>query len=100
MVIWSIPARNDLKQIYDYISKDSKYYATNVAQQIISRADNLNKFPEIGRVVPEIGDENVRELIIYSYRMIYEVVPNGVQILAIIHGKRDFSSLDRNDLDR
>lgn len=100
MVIWSIPARNDLKQIYDYISKDSKYYATNVAQQIISRANNLNKFPEIGRVVPEIGDVNVREIIIYSYRMIYEVVPNGVQILAIIHGKRDFSSLDRNDLDR
>jgi toxin ParE1/3/4 len=100
MVIWSIPARNNLRKIYDYISKDSKYYATNVAQQIISRADNLNKFPEIGRVVPEIGHENVRELIIYSYRMIYEVVPNGVQILAIIHGKRDFSSLDRNDLDR
>jgi addiction module RelE/StbE family toxin len=100
MVIWSIPARNDLKQIYDYIAKDSKYYATNVAQQIISKAENLNKFPEIGRVVPEIGDENVRELNIYSYRIIYEVVPNGVQILAIIHGKRDFSSLDRNDLDR
>jgi toxin ParE1/3/4 len=100
MVIWSIPARNDLKQIYDYIAKDSKYYATNVAQQIISKAENLNKFPEIGRVVPEIGDENVRELIIYSYRIIYEVVPNDVQILAIIHGKRDFSSLDRNDLDR
>jgi toxin ParE1/3/4 len=100
MVIWSIPARNDLKQIYDYIAKDSKYYATNVAQQIISKAENLNKFPEIGRVVPEIGDENVRELIIYSYRIIYEVVPNGVQMLAIIHGKRDFSSLERNDLDR
>jgi len=100
MVIWSIPARNDLKQIYDYIAKDSKYYATNVAQDMVSKAESLSEFPEIGRVVPEIGDENVRELIIYSYRLIYEVVPNGVQILAIIHGKRDFSSLDRNDLDR
>ncbi len=100
MVIWSIPARNDLKQIYDYIAKDSKYYATNVAQNIFSKAENLSEFPEIGRVVPEIGDKNVRELIIYSYRLIYEVVPNGVQILAIIHGKQDFSSLDRNGLDR
>jgi plasmid stabilization system protein ParE len=50
--------------------------------------------------VPEIGDDNVREFIIYSYRLIYEVVPDNVQILAIIHGKRDFSSLDRNDLER
>jgi len=100
MVIWSIPARNDLKQIYDYIAKDSKYYATNVAQHIVSKAESLNEFPEIGRVVPEISDENVRELIIYSYRLIYEVVSNGVQILAIIHGKRDFSSVGRNDLDR
>ena len=100
MVIWSIPARNDLKQVYDYIAKDSKYYATNVIENIVSKAENLDEFPEIGRVVPEIGDENVRELIIYSYRLIYEVAPNDVQILAIIHGKRDFSSLDRNDLER
>ena len=100
MVIWSMPARNDLKQIYDYIAKDSRYYATNVVENVVSKAENLDKFPEIGRVVPEIGDKNVRELIIYSYRLIYELVSNDVQILAIIHGKRDFSSLDRNDLER
>jgi addiction module RelE/StbE family toxin len=100
MVIWSIPARNDLKLIYEYIAKDSRYYATNVIENIVSKAENLDDFPEIGRVVPEIGDENVRELIIYSYRLIYEMVPNDVQILAIIHGKRDFSSLNRNDLER
>ncbi|MBU0769503.1 MAG: type II toxin-antitoxin system RelE/ParE family toxin [Proteobacteria bacterium] len=98
--MWSIPARNDLRQIYEYIAKDSRYYATNVVENIVSKAENLDEFPEIGRVVPEIGDENVRELIIYSYRLIYEVVPDNVQILAIIHGKRDFSSLDRNDLER
>jgi len=100
MVIWSTPARNDLKQIYDYIAKDSKYYATNVVEKIITKAENLNEFQGIGRVVPEIGDENVRELFIYSYRLIYEVAPDNIQILAIIHGKRDFSSLDRNDLER
>jgi toxin ParE1/3/4 len=93
MVIWSIPARNDLKQIYEYIAKDSRYYATNVVENIVSKAENLDEFPEI-------GDDNVRELILYSCRLIYEVVPNDVQLLAIIHGKRDFSSLDRNDLVR
>lgn len=66
MVNWSIPAKNDLKQIHDYIAKDSKYYAQNVVQEIVAKAETLTGFPEIGRAVPEISDQNIRELIIYS----------------------------------
>ena len=44
----------------------------------------------MGRIVPEIEDPNIRELIIYSYRLIYEISPNRIEILAIIHGKQDF----------
>ena len=100
MVKWSIPAKEDLKQIYDYIAKDSKYYARNVTQNIVRGTEKLRDFPEIGRVVPEIGDPNVRELLVYSYRLIYEIKSHGVEILAIVHGKRDFLSLDRVELDR
>ena len=70
MVKWSIPARNDLKQIHDYIAKDSKYYAQNVIQEIVTKTETLPEFPEIGRTVPEISDQNIRELIVYSYRLI------------------------------
>jgi plasmid stabilization system protein ParE len=59
MVIWSVPARNDLKKIHDYIAKDSKYYAQNVIQEIIAKTETLTDFPEIGRVVPEISDQNI-----------------------------------------
>ncbi len=100
MVKWSLPAKSDLKQIFDYIAKDSIYYAKNVTQTIVTKTEILIEFPEIGRVVPKIDDTNVRELIVYSYRLIYEIAPDGIEILAIIHGKRDFASLDRNDLDR
>ena len=92
MVKWSFPARNDLKQIHDYIAKDSKYYARNVIQEIVAKTDTLTDLPEIGRTVPEIGDQNIRELIVYSYRLIYEISEAGVEILAIIHGRRDFIS--------
>jgi len=91
MVRWSVPARNDLKQIYDYIAKDSKYYARNVVQEIAAKAETLTEFPEIGRMVPEISDQNVRELIVYSYRLIYEISAAGIEILTIIHGRRDFA---------
>jgi addiction module RelE/StbE family toxin len=92
MVKWSIPARRDLKQIHDYIAKDSKYYAKTVIQTIVGKTEKLGDFPEIGRVVPEIDDPNIRELFVYSYRLIYEINPEGLEILAIVHGKRDFLS--------
>ena len=52
--------------------------------------EKLEDFLEMGRIVPEIDDPNVRELFVYSYRLIYEINPDGLEILAIIHGKRDF----------
>lgn len=91
MVKWSKPAKLDLKQIYDYIAIDSKFYAQKVSQEIVEKSEKLNSLPEVGRIVPEIGDPNIRELIIYSYRLIYEVFPNKIEILALIHGKRDFT---------
>ena len=93
MVKWSVPARNDLKQIHDYIAKDSKFYAQNVIQEIVAKTETLTELPEIGRIVPEISDQNIRELIVYSYRLIYEMSGAGVEILAIIHGRRDFNSI-------
>ncbi len=90
MVIWSIPAKQDLKNIYDYIATDSKYYAIKVSQEFIERSEKLAAFPKMGRVVPEISNPSIRELIIYSYRLIYEISPNRIEILAIIHGKQNF----------
>ena len=92
MVKWSVPARNDLKQIHDYIAKDSKFYAQNVIQKIVAKTETITELPEIGRTVPEISDQNIRELIVYSYRLIYEISVAGIEILAIIHGRRDFNS--------
>ena len=92
MVKWSVPARNDLKQIHDYIAKDSKFYAQNVVQEIVAKSETLTKLPEIGRIVSEISDQNIREVVVYSYRLIYEISGVGIEILAIIHGRRDFNS--------
>ena len=92
MVIWSKPARDDLKKIYDYIACDSKYYAIKVSQEFIEKSEQLADLPKMGRIVPEIEDSNIRELIIYSYRLIYEISSNRIEVLAITHGKQDFSA--------
>ncbi len=92
MVSWSLPARNDLKHIHDYIADDSKFYAKKNSRDILEKTEKLNEFPNVGRVVPEIGDPEIREVFIYSYRLIYEVLAGGVQVIGIIHGKQDFKS--------
>ncbi len=45
----------------------------------------------MGRIVPEIGDPNIRELIVYSYRLIYEVSSSRIEMLAVIHCKQGFT---------
>jgi addiction module RelE/StbE family toxin len=91
MVKWTRPAKRDLKKIHDYIAEDSKYYAKKVVQDIVSRTESLSDLPEIGRIVPELSEPDIRELFIYSYRLIYEIKEEQIEILTIIHGKRDFS---------
>ncbi|KUO78441.1 MAG: hypothetical protein APF81_09750 [Desulfosporosinus sp. BRH_c37] len=91
MVRWSNPSKQDLKQIYDFIAKNSTYYAQKVVATIVEKADKLNIFPYMGRIVPERNEERIREILIYSYRLIYQINLDDIEILALIHSKKDFS---------
>ena len=53
---------------------------------------SLRTFPDRGRVVPEILDAAVRELLVKSYRLIYEIRESGVIVLAFLHRARRFSA--------
>lgn len=85
---WSRRALSDLEGIAEHIAVDSPTYASNVVKKILSQTRLLAQFPRAGRKVPEFDDENVRELIVYSYRVIYRLQENEVVIAAVIHGKR------------
>ena len=78
-------ALDDLKNIHDYISKDSSFYADRFTNKIINRTDLLEKFPKSGRVVPEFEDENIREVIEGSYRIIYKLSVDSIYIVRIHH---------------
>ena len=85
---WSPRAVEDLEAIAQYIAADSAAYAAAVVQTILTTTRKLSPFPFSGRVVPELGDENIREWFAYSYRIIYRVEEQNVTIAAVIHGKR------------
>ncbi len=87
-VVWSGRAVSDLEAIANYIAQDSPGYATVVVRTIISRTKMLSRFPRSGRKVPEFDDENIRELLAYSYRVMYQLQEQQVLVAAIIHGKQ------------
>lgn len=89
MVIWSAPATADLRSIHDFIASDFRHYAKRVVQDLVEKTDVLDQQPGIGRIVPELGNENIRELLPYSYRVIYDIRGNDVIILAVIHKRRN-----------
>ena len=89
-VAWSATAREDLREIAAYIATDRPSIAEDYCLQLIELGQKAGDFPRIGRVVPELEDENVREIIKHPYRIIYELFPNQPRpvILRVWHGAR------------
>ena len=87
-IVWTDLAIDDLKSIFDYISQDSRRYAFDQINKIQDRVDQLINFPESGRIVPEYGINNYRELIEGNYRIPYRLFPDHVDILRIHHSSR------------
>lgn len=90
---WTKLALSDLQEIHDYIARDSKKYAKLQVIRIKSQTTVLKQQTSLGRVVPEIGEESIRELIFGNYRIIYRLVSQErIDILTIHHSARDLSS--------
>jgi toxin ParE1/3/4 len=89
-IIWSLHARDDLREIVTFIAADNPTVAESFGLRLMSKVDVLANFPLIGRVVLEENDENLREIILRPYRIIYEVIPKQqvVAIARIWHGAR------------
>ena len=85
-------AVEDLKSIYDFISKGSKKYAQLEIIKIKARTNVLKTKPLIGKEVIEKGNSSVLELVEGNYRIIYKIIDNGkLDILTIHHTARDLT---------
>ena len=87
-VTWTEQALADVDAVGSYIARDSPRYAALVVARILRAAERLAQFPRSGRIVPEYGREDVREIIVQGYRVIYRAVPDEVEIVTVHHGSR------------
>lgn len=92
-VVWSYEAASDLESLAEYIARDSAFYAAAFVQEIIDESRSLDELSQRGRIVPESGNPNIRELFVREYRLIYNIEENRVVILGLVHGKRDLRRL-------
>jgi plasmid stabilization system protein ParE len=85
---WTPQASTDLDAAYQYISRDSPANARALVIRLFTALDQLESFPQSGRVVPEFGMSELRELIRGSYRLVYRVRGETVELLTIHHASR------------
>ncbi|MFH1264839.1 MAG: type II toxin-antitoxin system RelE/ParE family toxin [Planctomycetota bacterium] len=93
-IIWAGASISDMEAIRDHIGQDSEHYAARFVGRIVEAVGILERFPEIGQVVPEFEDVKIRQLIFQNYRILYQIRTDHLLILAVIHAGRDLSSLE------
>ncbi len=91
-VDWSPAALEDVEGIAEYIVRDSSSYAAAVVTRILESTRKLEQFPFAGRIVPEVGQDTIREVFAYSYRIMYRVKADRVTVATVVHGKQQFEA--------
>jgi plasmid stabilization system protein ParE len=87
-MVWSQQAERQLDELHDHISEHSTVNADRFVLRILSTAESLHAFPERGRRVPESLSDELHELHVGRYRLIYRITSDNIRILALWHGAR------------
>ncbi len=87
-ILWTKESLIRLQEIEEYISRDNPVTAIKFINKLIEIAESLVDNPKLGRVVPELSLENIRELLYKNYRIVYLVKKNTIDILTVFEGHR------------
>jgi len=93
-------AQRHLRQVYTHIAHDSVSVAQQVVNDLAERTRLLDEFPLTGKVIPEAGDDNLREVHEHSWRIFYQVRNHDVFVFAVMHKHRQLAPEDIRELFR
>lgn len=89
-VVWTRQAVEDVEAIKAYVARDSERYAALLVERLVAAVSRLETFPHSGRLVPEVGDEALREVIYGNYRLVYRLQVETAEIVTVYHAARLF----------
>lgn len=87
-ISWTHRARRDLFEIGDFIARDKPEAASRWVARIIEAVERSTLFPASGRIVPEVDREDIREIIVDHYRIVYQSRSNQIIVLTVFEGHR------------
>ncbi len=93
-IFWTRQSREDLRAVRAHIARDAPATAAAYVRKLRGAVGRLEQFPLSGEVVPEIGREELREVLQGNYRIIYRVSDRRIDILAVFHSSRIFDERD------
>ena len=83
---WTSYAIEDIRGIRNHITRDSVHFAGIVVDRIFDRVKQLETFPESGQIVAEYGRDDIREILLHSYRFIHHILPDHIRVTTVVHG--------------
>jgi toxin ParE1/3/4 len=89
-VRWTQRATQDLQDIGDYIAQDSPGAARRWVARLKERTRLVAPFPYSGRRVPEQNRDDVREVLLGNYRIVYRIYPDFIDVLTVFEGHQLF----------
>jgi addiction module RelE/StbE family toxin len=92
-VEFSPNAEADLDEIAQYIARDNLRAADRWVDKLVQAARDVANAPLAGRMVPELQDPSIREVLVRKYRIVYRVDPRRITILSIFEGHRKLRPL-------
>jgi plasmid stabilization system protein ParE len=99
-VIWTKTSFEDLETSAAYLARDSPRNASRFVRAILLATERLLPMPRRARMVPELQDPAIRELIIKRHRIVFWIHDEDVEILSVLHGARDFLPFWRESVSR
>ena len=87
-LIWTREALQKLNGIEDFIEINNPERAEIFINYLIEQGELISQNPKIGRIVPEILNPEIREIIVKKYRIVYKINKNNIIILTVFEGHR------------
>lgn len=90
-IVWADEALSDLEAIGEYYEQTSPQYAPVSVDKLYTSVEQLTEYPEMGRQVPEVKHESLRELIVESDRVGCQLREERIEIVTVLHSRQDLA---------
>jgi len=82
-IIWSPLSIDRITEIAKYIAEDNLNAAEKWLEEIFNSVEQLQTFPQSGRIVPELNEPSIRDLLFGNYRIVYLIEEKHISVLTV-----------------